>query len=358
MKKAIRIATLYRKEFFENFFPADMSLIRWLKISEALAETGFKVDMIVNAESGLNKQIPNLSYIPYSRFDWRRYDIIKTLFHEGFESLQSEGGDDHPFIISKLGSVVGNHDGSEGVHFFNQEREELFETQKKINQKSKYITILTDASRRLWETEFGGKTNILLVPTGVDKTIPPPGQNPYGPLREKIAVYIGNLYVDTQKEINLLWQAKLNRLGNLLKKKGIKLFLVGPGKIDRLDQSVVTYLSPVDNDRIWDYQYFADVGIALAQGAVQHNESSKIYYYLRTGLPVVSEAPIPNNHIIKEADLGLIADYGDDQMMADMIADAVHRKWQKDDAVKHVLDHHTWGKRAEAYGRLIRKEFC
>ena len=358
MKKSIRIATVYRKDFLDDFYPSDMSLIRWLKISEALADKGFKVDMIINATSGLVRRTPNLNYVSYSCVDWSRYDIIKTLFHEGFESLQSEGGDNHPFIISKLGSVVGNHDGSEGVHFFNEEREELFETQKKIDQKSKYITILTEPSKRLWETELGRKTNILLVPTGVDKVIPPPGKNPYGALREKIVVYIGNLYVSTQKEINLLWQMKLNRLGHLLKKRGIKLFLVGPGNVDQLDQNVVTYLSPVDNHRIWDYQYFADAGIALAQGKVQHNESSKIYYYLRTGLPVVSEAPIPNNYLIKEADLGFIADYADDQMMVEMIAEAVYKKWRKEDAIEYILSHHTWDKRAEVYDRLIRRELC
>ena len=356
MNKSIRIATLYRKEFFDNFFPADMSLIRWLKISEALAEIGFKVDMIVNAESGLNKKSSNLNFVPYSCFAWQRYDIIKTLFHEGFESLESEGGDNHPFIISKLGSVVGNHDGSEGVHFFNEEREELFETQKKINQKSKYITILTEPSKHLWETEFGMKTNLLMVPTGVDRAIPPPGRNPYGALKEKVAVYIGNLYVNTQKEINLLWKTKLNRLGNLLKKKGIKLFLVGPGDIEQLDQSVVTYLGPIDNDQIWDFQYFADAGIALAQGTVQHNESSKIYYYLRTGLPVVSEAPIPNNYLLEEADLGFIAHYDDDQMMAEMIEAAVCKKWDRENAMQYVLDNHTWDRRAEIYAKLIKNE--
>jgi len=358
MKKSIRIATVYRKDLLDNFFPSDMSLVRWLKISESLADIGFNVDMIVNAKSGLIQKAPNLRYIPYCRVDWSQYDIIKTLFHEGFESLCSEGQDNHPFIISKLGSVVGNHDGTEGVHFFNEEREELFETQKKIDQKAKYITILTEPSKRLWEREFGEKTNILFVPTGVDREIPPPGRNPYGDLRQKIAVYIGNFYVDTQRDINLLWQHRLNVLGSLLKKSGIRLYLVGPGNVSQLDPNSVVYLGPIDNSRIWDYQYFADVGIALAQGKVQHNESSKIYYYLRTGLPVVSKGPIPNNYLIKETNLGLNADYADDQVMAEMIEEAVHKKWHKKDAINYILSHHTWHKRAEAYERLIEKHFC
>ena len=356
MNETLRIATVYRRDFFQSFLPCDMATTRWLRISENLAARGFKVDMIVNTSAGLVQKTPNLRFVPYSDVDWDRYDIIKTLFHKGFDSLCREGKHDHPFIISKLGSVVGNHDGVEGVHFFGRERDELFEVQKKINQKSRYITILTEPSRCLWEAEFGKKANLLLVPTGVDRKIPPPGSNPYGAGKEKIAVYIGNLYLSTQKDVNLLWQTKLNLLGTLLKKKGIKLCLVGPGDVSQIDPRAVTYLGPVDNGRIWDFQYFADAGIALAQGKIQQNESSKIYYYLRTGLPVVSEAPIPNNHLITEANLGFIAGYGDTHMMVDMIENAAHANWQKEGAIRYVLENHTWHRRVKVYETLIRRE--
>lgn len=356
MNETLRIATVYRRDFFQSFIPCDMATTRWLRISENLAARGFKVDMIVNTNAGLVQRTRNLRFVPYSKVDWNRYDIIKTLFHKGFESLQREGKDDHPFIISKLGSVVGNNDGVEGVHFFGRERDELYETQKKINQKSRYVTLLTDPSRCLWEAEFGKKMNLLLVPTGVDREIPPPGRNPYGAVKEKIALYIGNLYENAQKDINLLWQTKLNVLGTLLKKKGIKLCLVGPGDVGQINPNAVTYLGPIDNSRIWHYQYFADVGITLAQGKIQHNESSKIYYYLRTGLPVVSEAPIPNNHLIKEANLGFIAGYGNSHMMADMIENAVHANWQKEGAIRYMLENHTWHRRVKVYEKLIRRE--
>jgi hypothetical protein len=357
MKKYIRIATVYKRDCFENFMPCKMDTIRWLRISESLANIGYKVDMIINTSRTSFEKNPNLRLIPFSDVDWNQYDIIKTLFHMGFESLHYAGGDNHPFIISKLGSVVGGSDNTEGVHFLNEERESLYETQKQISQKSKYITVLTEPSKLLWEREFGQNNTILMVPTGVDREIPPPCNNPYKEFSEKIVVYIGNIYQDTQKEINLLWQNRLNILGSLLKKKGIRLCFIGVGNVDKLDQNVVTYLGAVENDRIWDYQYFADVGIILAQGKVQHNESSKIYYYLRTGLPEVSEAPIPNNYLIKEADLGFVADYADNQMMAEMIEAAIYKKWQKEEAIRYILKNHTWDKRVQIYDTLIRKEF-
>jgi len=355
MSRPIKIATVYRKDPLDHFLACDMSLIRWLKISESFAERGYDVDVIVNAKSGL-PATRNLRFLSYNEVDWSRYDVVKTLFHEGFDSLCSSGGDRHSFIISKLGSVVGHSDQTEGVHFFNEEREGLFETQKKINERSRYITILTQQSRQLWEREHRRTSNLLFVPNGVDRTIPPPRENPYGAFSDKIAVYIGNLYIDTQKEVNLLWQTRLNSVGRLLRAKGIRLFLVGHGNTSQLDADAVTHLGPVDYRRIWDYQYFADVGIVLAQGHVQHNESSKIYYYLRTGLPVVSEAPVPNNHIIQEAKLGFIPEYADDRMMANMVEDAIFHKWDREGAVNYMLEHHTWDRRIDVYDRLIKGE--
>ena len=356
-KENIQIATVYEKHSYDEFKSYPMDLLRWLRISESLANLGYRVDMIVNTKRGLVQMNANLRYVPYSMVDWKQYDVIKTLFHKGFESIQREGEDNHPFIISKLGSVVGNNDPTEGVHFFNEEREYLYEMQKQINQKSRYITILTEPSRLLWEREFGRNGNILMVPTGVDREIPPPYNNPYKEFDEKIAAYIGNIYVDTQREVNLLWQDRLNILGSLLKRKGIRLCFIGVGKVDKLDHNVVTCLGAIENNRMWDYQYFADVGLALGQGKVQHNESSKIYYYLRTGLPVVSEAPIPNNHLIRESGLGFIADYTDNQMMAEMIEAGIYQNWQKEEAIQYILKNHTWDKRAEIYDTLIRKEF-
>src|SRR5262245_37813562 len=121
MNDQIRIATVYRKDHLGHFNACDMSLIRWVKISETFARKGYAVDMIVNAQCGL-PNIPNLRFLPYEEVEWRQYDVVKTLFHEGFDSLCSAEGNHHPFIISKMGSVVGSSDETEGVHFFNRER--------------------------------------------------------------------------------------------------------------------------------------------------------------------------------------------------------------------------------------------
>ncbi len=349
----VRIATVYRDNHFRDFCACDMSLVRWLRISESLARKGYLVDMIINLEGDFPLESPNLRYISYAEVSWGRYHVIKSLFHLGFQSIIKAGAHTHPFIISKLGSVVGNDENTPGVYFYGEEYRELLEIQKHIAQNAEYVSILTKESERLWSRQYQTKNRILHVPTGVDHLLPRPDRNPYRHFEQKIAVYIGNIYTDDQQDINLLWQHRLNCLGKELFRYGIRLCLVGPGNTSQLDHEFVTYMSAVDQSKIWDYFFYADVGVALAQGEVQHNESSKIYYYLRTGLPVVSEAPIPNNWLIEEANLGYIAPFGNPEALAERIYAASSRHWDFEGAIQYMKEHHTWDHRASIYQRII-----
>jgi len=351
----IRIATVYRPEHLDEIQATDMSEIRWLRVSEALARRGYRVDMIVNLPEGIVERAPGLRCVPYADAAWHEYDVIKTLFHKGFAALAQAGMAGHPFIISKLGSVVGKNDDVGGVHFRGDERAALYDIQCQIAARSRYVTVLTPASRELWKEEYGTSERCLLVPTGVDRDVPPPGSNPYAAFSEPVALYLGNIYGNAQRDINLAWQARLNALGRLLRARGIRLCFVGTGLVDQLDASCVTNLGSARNDRAWDYQYFARVGIALAQGPIQDNESSKIYYYLRTGLPVVAEASIPNCALIQAAECGIVTPYGDDERMAASIETSVNTTWDQEAAVRYTLENHTWDQRALAYDRVIRE---
>jgi hypothetical protein len=48
---SLRIATVYRSRRFYRFFARDMSLIRWLRISEVFAEREYRVDIIINTKA-------------------------------------------------------------------------------------------------------------------------------------------------------------------------------------------------------------------------------------------------------------------------------------------------------------------
>lgn len=356
-RRDIKIATVYQRTPVRRSQIHAMDRLRWLRVSEGLADLGFSVDMIVDAEDALGSPRPNLRYVSPSAADWSAYHIVKTLYPTGFRTLLETGGEKHPFIIGRVGAVVGPTDDTPGVYFFGEERQELWEVHHSVRQRARYVTVLTEPSRALWQAHHGLHPPVLLVPTGVDREMPPPGRSPFAGSAPKNAVYVGNIYTRHQRELNLRWQERLNTLGARLLARGIRLHFVGPGRTDRLDARVVTAVGPVAHEAVWDYQHFADVGIVLARGAVQHDEASKLYYYLRAGLPVVSEAPVPNNHLIAESGLGFVAPYGDEAVMAEMIEAAASRAWDRRAAQAHIVAHHTWDRRLQVYARILAAEF-
>ena len=350
-----RIACVYKRDDCTDLVVGGMDYIRFFRMSEALARAGHHVDVILNRGGGVTSLGPRLREVPFRFARWDDYDVVKTLFHAGFESLLAEGGGDHPFIVSKLGSVVGRHQ-TPGVHFFGEVREQLFAIQEKIARASRWVTVLTQPSADLWRREHGAGPALVQVPTGVDATIPPPGPNPYPWLgvEQPVVLYAGNLYLKQhQREVNAVWQDRLNRLGRSLQRRGLRLVVVGRGETDLLDPRAVLHAGVVESRAFWDWQRHARVGVVLAQGPVQDNESSKIYYYLRTGLPVVCERPVPNAWLLEETRHGALVDYDDVEALAEAASSLAARPPRTSGVIDYMIERHSWDVRAALYDHVL-----
>lgn len=356
-----RIVTVYSDERHAARL-TDMSYIRWFEISRALAACGHEVDL-ATAEFKWRPRRPtvnlgeNLRRVPLSRVDWSRYDVVKTLFHRGFEVLRKRGGADHPFIISKLGSVVGPVD-MDGIYFYGERRARLYATQERIARRSRFVTLLTEPGRALWRDMFGSGQAVVLVPGAVRRDIPAPAEDPYPADGRPRAVFAGNFYTTdarrSQPEAGRTLVDRLNALGRAATARGIRLYVVGPGEAAFLDREHVTYLGVVDYEASWAYLQHADVGVLVSAGTFMHNnESTKIYHYLRAGLPFVAERGFPNDDVAARSGLALHVDPGDTEGMADALADAIGREWDRERGVDTVLAAHTWAHRAAVYDRLL-----
>jgi glycosyltransferase involved in cell wall biosynthesis len=337
----------------------DMSHIRWQKISEALARLGHQVDIATNEarwKDDLTPVImgPRLQRIPLGTVVWRKYDVVKTLFHLGFQTLAFHGGTRHPFIISKLGSVVGSED-MPGVYFYGEIRQKLFAIQVEINCTSRYITVLSPAARDLWHQVHGRRHRMLLVPGGVDHEIPDPAASPYKGIGGKVCIFSGNIYTsDSQPEANRVLVDKLNQLGQRLRGSGVTLCFQGLGDASRLNERFVTNLGSCSLAESWNYLQHAAVGVVVSAGPFMHNnESTKIYHYLRAGLPVVSEQGFPNDRVVHESGLGFVVPAEDMDGMAATIIEACHAEWDRARAVRYVQANHTWDCRAKIYEEII-----
>ena len=337
----------------------DMSFIRWQKISEALARLGHEVDIVTDESHWSQSRTPvgmaeRLRRVPLKGIDWSRYDVVKTLFHSGFNLLEEHGGARHPFIISKLGSVVGAED-MPGVYFFGDVRRRLYETQAKIHRTARYVTVLSKPAGELLAEVHGARERVLLVPGGVDDEIPAPSQNPFANLAEKICLFSGNVYFpDSQPEANRVLVAKLNELGRRLEGSGVRVCFQGHGDTSKLDERLVTNLGSVPYAETWNWLLHATVGIVVSAGSFMHNnESTKIYHYLRAGLPVVSESGFPNDDVVRQSELGFVVPSGDMEQMAERIREAAEAAWDRAAAIEFVRRHHTWDVRARTYAAIL-----
>jgi hypothetical protein len=350
-----RVAHVFANHEIPEFPSGDMHHLRFARMSEALARRGHHVDMILNHLNERSLIDSRLAIVPFRNVCWDDYDVIKTSFHSGFEALLAEGGGDHPFIISKLGSVVGST-ATPGMHFAENERKHLFETQKEISRRARCVTVLTDRSAALWQREHGVSVKVLKVPTGVDAQIPPIGPNPYNRLGidEPIVLCAGNLYApQIQADVHSLWTRRLNEIGSALRKRGIRLIAMGSGNSEGLDPEAVVHLGKVSNPDYWNWQQHARVGLALAQGPEQDNESSRIYYYLRTSLPVVCERPIPNSNLIEQFGCGAVLQFGVVQELVDAVERLCRASVSRTDVSDILVREHSWDARAAQYDPIL-----
>jgi glycosyltransferase involved in cell wall biosynthesis len=340
----------------------NMAYVRWFRMAEALARLGHQVDIAANDDAGWRwwrrpsrDLAPNLRRVPLARVKWGTYDVVKVSYQEGFEILEKYGGANHGFIISRLGTVVGPED-ADGFLFHGAMRERLYEAQRRMSRASRCIAVLNPPARELWIRCFGAALPVLLVPGAADSHIPPPSCNPYPADGAARCLFAGNLsWRNYAPQANATLSDKLNRLGALLLRYGIRLYAIGPGDADRLDPRYVTHLGVVPYERSWSYLQFADVGVELIKGSrfLHNNESSKIYHYLRAGLPVVTEADLPNTGVVEEARLGFVVASGDLESLAQKVAEAARVRWDRAYAVEYILQHHTWERRALVYHQFL-----
>jgi hypothetical protein len=86
---------------------------------------------------------------------------------------------------------------------------------------------------------------------------------------------------------------------------------------------------------------------------MHNNESTKIYHYLRAGLPVVSESGFPNDNVVRESGLGFIVPAGDMDQLAKKVCEAANWPWDRDLAIRYIMANHTWPQRIAVLNSIM-----
>ena len=221
--------------------------------------------------------------------------------------------------------------------------------------QARYLSLNGPDNARRWQGLYGNGQQILIVPTGCPERIPPPRVNPF-PSNRRIVLFCGSL---TAPRFASVLNATARRLRQA--DPGVEVHFLGRNRLhlygaeECLDPSVVQVHEAVEEGEAWQYILHAHVGLALAPShEVFESELAKIYYYLRGGLPVVTESAVLNRHLIEETGYGAIARYGDDVDLVSKILSTLELRPRDQAVMRYMAETHSWGQRAAVYADLFR----
>lgn len=326
---------------------SSIDLIRLRALSSGLIRKGIETEVLapVNHEGVMEGSIP---VRPLHHIMKGHYDVIKTCYHFSIEMIQDYKGP----IVSRIVRVVDGRLPERDEKW----RERLLRCQQRISQRASVLVLNNLENKRRWQLFHGQSLPVVLVPTGCPLQIPQPRNNPFDKKKRAI-LFLGSIAAPRMIAI-------MNTLATRLEDTA-RIHLVGLNKVhwygaeercDVIHPSIVQHGEVLEED-IWDYIYHADMGLALATGLhAFDNDLSKIYNYLRGGLPVLSEAPVLNNDLIHRTGLGRIFRFDD---MADLIANAISlldnppAPERRNAAMAFMSAEHSWDRRVEVYEHLF-----
>ena len=334
-----RVALVYAKD--AACPPAGMDMIRWIEIGRHLVQAGCRVHLVTDQPGGV-RQLAGLPVIDAASADWDEYAGIKVCYQHSIDIVP-----EHPSIIVRMCRVVDEHSPRRDAG----RRQELLRQQARVAERAGWVALNGPDNADRWRRLYGERQQILNVPTGCPESIPAPGQSPF-PDGRRIVLYCGALTAPR-------FPGALNAVARRLRDKAadIEVHFVGrdrlhcySGSSEPLDPDLVHAHPSVDASQAWRYILHADVGLALSPSTdVFECELAKIYYYLRGGLPTVTESTALNRCLIEETGHGAVARYDDPDELARCALEALSLKRRHPQVMAHMAANHSWRRRAAVY---------
>ncbi len=339
----MRVALVFHKD--PSGDPGSIDLIRLRAISSGLLNRGIETDIFAPVSRPSVLDLGIRVYGVDKLKDSKCYDIIKTCYHDSIRLIRSQNGK----IVSRIVRVVDKTYPERDERF----RSRLLECQDLILEKAHTVVFNNEENRSRWINLYGSRNKTALVPTGCPRSIPNPGVNPYN-ANKKVILFLGSL---AAPRMIAMLNELATRVVDIAEVHVVglnKAMMYGGAEMD-LNPLIISHGEKREN-QTWDYIYHAHIGLALATGIHPFdNDISKIYSYLRGGLPTLSEEPILNNKMILDLAYGSEFEHGD----IDSLVFHCRKLSQNAPLAKKtlVMDYmareHSWDERVDRYIRLF-----
>jgi glycosyltransferase involved in cell wall biosynthesis len=341
----LRIGVVFHKNPYAP--PAGIDLVRLRAIAGGLIRNGIDTEIV----SPVEREGKVAGFIPVRNIERLkepgRYDLIKTCYHYSMDLIDGYRGP----VVSRIVRVVDDRLPERDERF----RKDLLRCQDLIRDRSDVLALNNPENRQRWLDLYGNRQRLVLVPTGCPAVIPEPGPDPYKS-DLPVVLFLGSLSGVRMVEM-------INEAATRLRGRAV-IHLVGKNKAVMygcdsscpLDRTIVDHSERPQNE-IWDYIRHAHIGLALATGPHPFdNDVSKVLNYLRGGLPVLSEEPILNNHLVRETGYGTTFKHGDVDDLVDRGLELLkHPPWQlKYSVMSFMAEEHSWEQRVRTYVDLFQ----
>ncbi|WP_028324052.1 hypothetical protein [Desulfatirhabdium butyrativorans] len=322
--------------------PDSIDLIRLRAITKGLNASGVETEIlapvpdVVRTDGGVIVR-------PVAQLQRMDYDLVKTCYHF---SIDLASGFDGP-IVARIVRVADDRlperDGAA--------RAELLRLQAIIASRAACVVVNNPANARRWRHLYGSRIPVVCVPTGCPARIPQPAErNPFESGKKTI-LFLGSLAAVRMISIINELARRCHDVAQVHIIGLDKTHLYGQNKRLTLDPVVVNH-GPMRETDIWAYIHHAHLGLAIATGPHPFdNDLSKVWSYLRGGLPVLSESPVLNNPLVRKTGMGLVFRYADMEDMATKarrLLDAPPLA-NKQAAMRLMIEKHSWDCRVKAY---------
>lgn len=328
--------------------PAGIDLVRLRAVAGGLIERGIDAEIIapVPKDGLLDPSVPVLPLAVLEK--GRGYDVVKTCYHFSVKLIGKYRGPLVARIVRVVDEELPERDAAmRGI---------LLECQDLIRKRASALIVNNIENEERWRRRYGGDLHIAKIPNGCPAVIPPVRSSPYGADGAAV-LFLGSLAAPRMVEL-------LNELACRLRERcrihlvgSNKTRLYGGGRQCELNPLIVDH-GELPEEEVWDYVRHAQAGVALAAGPhVFDNDISKIYTYLRGGLPVLSEEQIANNHLVTRTRFGSIFNYGDTADMAEKAAALLDRPplQLRHSAMEFMAREHSWEQRVDALLDLLHR---
>lgn len=342
----MRIGIVFHKDPMAP--PAGIDLIRLRAMAGGLIQKGIEAEIIAPVTSAgvLDRLIPMR---PLSALaDERRYDLVKTCYHDSLQLIGKYRGPLVSRIVRVVDEELPERDGTA--------RKRFLDCQHLIRQRAQAVIVNNVENKARWKRQYGGDLPVAIIPTGCPVVLPPVGANPFD-AGSPVILFLGSLAAPRMIQMlnelarRLRGQCRVHWVGSN------KTHLYGDGREYPLDSLVVDH-GTLPEAAIWDFIRHAQAGLALAAGPHPFdNDLSKIYSYLRGGLPVLAEERLANNHLLRRTQFGRLFAYGDGADMAARAVDLLAHPptSRRQTTMAFMAKEHSWERRVASLLDLCRR---